>query len=38
MALPCLGVHSTQPFLCCIAIDLDLFAVIQMLLFEFFVR
>ena len=33
-ALPCL----TQPFVRCIAIDLDLFVIIQMLLFVFFVR
>ena len=33
-ALPCL----TQPLVCCIAIDLDSFVIIQMLLFIFFVR
>ena len=32
-ALPCL----TQPLVCCIAIDLDSFVIIQMLLFIFFV-
>ena len=32
---PCLC--STQPFLRCIAIDLDLFVIVQMLLFVFFV-